>query len=85
MFRARDCLLYLSELNLSRIFPAVYFVNSNLQEEIVRVLLSETGLSKLPDHSLNISKKPNIDRYMGKPNATICNRKYSILNNFCYG
>ena len=31
----------LPELKLSRIFPAVYFVNTNLPEERVQVLLPE--------------------------------------------
>ena len=34
----------LPELKLRRIFPAVYFVNSNLPEERVRVLLSKKEL-----------------------------------------
>ena len=28
--------------------------------------------------------KSNIDRYMERPNATSCNGKYSILDDFCY-
>ena len=63
----------------------MYFVNTNLPEERVRVLLSEIELSKLPVHSLNIFKKPNIDCYMERPNATFCNGKDRALNNFYYG
>ena len=74
----------LPELKLRRIFPAVYFVNINPPEERVKVLFSEKELSDLPDHSPNIFKKSNIDRYMKRPSATFCNGKYSIAEDFCY-
>ena len=74
----------LPELKLRRIFPAVYFVNTNLPEERVQVLLSKSELSELPDDSPNIFKKSNIDRYVEIPSATFCNGKYSALNYFCY-
>ena len=67
----------LPELKLRRIFPALYFVNTNPLEERVQVLLSEKELSELPDNIPNIFKKSNIDRCMERPNATFCNGKYS--------
>ena len=72
------------KLKLRRIFPNVYFVNTNLPEERVQVLLPEKVLSKLPNNSPNIFKRPNIDRYMERPSATFCNGKFSVLNDFCY-
>ena len=72
------------ELKLSRIFPAAYFVNTSLPEEIIQVLLPAKNLSKLPDDSPNIFKRSNIDHYMEKPSASFCNGKYSVLNHFCY-
>ena len=74
----------LSELKLRRIFPAVYFVNTNPLEERVQVLLSEKELSELLDDSPNIFKTSNIDRYMERSSATSNIEKYSILDNFCY-
>ena len=74
----------LPELKLRRIFPAVYFVNTNLPEETVKVLFSEKELSELPDDSPSIFKKSNVDRYMERPSATFCNEKYSILDDLCY-
>ena len=74
----------LPELNLRRIFPAVYFVNTNLPEERVRVLLSKEQFSKLSDGNSNIFKKSNIDRYVERPNATFCNGKYKVLDYFCF-
>ena len=74
----------LQELKLRRIFPAAYFVNTNLPEEWVRVLLSKKELSELPDDSSNIFKKSNIDRYVERPNAIFYNGKYSVLDHFCF-
>ena len=74
----------LPELKQSKIFPAAYFVNTSLPEEIIQVLLPAKNLRKLPDDSPNIFKRSNIDRYMEKPSASFCNGKYSLLNHFCY-
>ena len=52
----------LLESKLKRIFPAVYFVNTNLPEERAQVLLPEKELSRLLQDSPNIFKKSNIDR-----------------------
>ena len=57
------------ELKLRKIFPTVYFVNTNLPEERVKVLLSEKELNKLPDDSSNILKKSNSNRYIERPNV----------------
>ena len=62
----------------------MYFVNTNLPEKRVQVLLLEKELCELPDDSPNIFKKPNIDRYMERLNATFCNGKFGVLNDFCY-
>ena len=62
----------LPELKLRRIFPAVGFVNTNIPEERVKVLLSKKELSKIPNGSSNIFKKSNIDRFIERPNATFC-------------
>ena len=46
----------LPELKLKRIFPAVCFVNTNLPEERVKVLLFEKEPSKLPDDTSQKNK-----------------------------
>ena len=75
----------LPELKLWRIFPAVSFVNTNLLEERVQVLLPEKGLSRLPGDSPNIFKRSNIDRYMERPSATFCNsfKRFLLCRIFC--
>ena len=71
----------LLELKLRGIFPAVYFVNTNLPEERVQVSLSEKLLRRLPDDSPNIFKRSNIDCYMERPSATFYskNTKFSTI------
>ena len=48
-------------VKLRRIFPAVYFVNNNLPEERVKVLLYSKELSKLAGDSLHIFKRSDLD------------------------
>ena len=72
------------EMKLRRIFSDVHFVNTNLPEERVQALFPEKELSELPDDSPNIFKRSNIDCYMERPSATFRNRKYCVLNDFCY-
>ena len=59
----------LPKLNLRQIFPAVYFVKTNLLGENVQVLLSEIEPSKLPNNNPNISNKSNVDFSMERPEA----------------
>ena len=73
-FSVQEAVYYiLLELNLRRIFPAVYFVTRNFPEERVQVLLSEEELSELLYDSANIFKKSNIERYLERSSATCCN------------
>ena len=74
----------LPELMLRRVFPAGYFVNTNLSEERVQVLFSEKGRRELPDNRQNIFRKSNIYHYAERPSPTLCNKKYDVKNYFCY-
>ena len=74
----------LSELQLRRIFPAEYFVNTNLLEKRVQVLFSKKELSKLSGKSPYIFKRSNIDCYIENPSGTFCNWKYIVLKYFFY-
>ena len=56
MFCTEDSLQY-----FSRIFLAALFVNANLSEDQVHVLLSKKEPSELPDDNPNIFKESNID------------------------
>ena len=57
---------FFPKLKVKRIFPAVYFVNTNTLEEKFQVLLSRQNVDDCP----KIFKKSNIDRYMKRPSAT---------------
>ena len=77
MFGSRGSLTILRELNLRRIFSAVYFVNTNIPGERVAVLLPEKKLSELPEDCPNIPKKSNIDSHFAMENTI-------FFNNFRY-
>ena len=72
----------LPELKQSKIFPAAYFVNTSLPEEIIQALLPAKNLCKLPDDSPNIFKKSNIDRYIGKTKCIILQWKIQSFKSF---
>ena len=74
--------IFFPELKRRRIFPAVYFVNTNLQEERVQVLFLKKNLPALPGDSPNILNRSVIDRYMERGSATTCKEKDSVLNDF---
>ena len=52
----RQYIIFCQELNLRRVFPAVYFVNRNIPEDQSRILVSEEEIFKFPDDSRNIFK-----------------------------
>ena len=54
----------LPELHLHKIFPGVCFANSNIPEESIKILKSETELNMLPGHSTDVFKQNNVDRYI---------------------
>ena len=74
----------LPELHLRKIFPGVFFANSNLPEERTKILLTEDELSMLPDNSTEIFRRNNLDRYIDRPDQQFCSGKYSIIDSFCF-
>ena len=74
----------LPELKAKENLSDLYFVNKNLPDERVEILLSDKELNKLPENSPNVLKKSNINLYVERPGATFYNGKYSVLNDFCY-
>ena len=49
-------------LKIRRIFPNVYFVNTNPTKKIAQFFFSEKELRKLSGNRPNIFKKSNVDR-----------------------
>ena len=56
------------------------FINTNVPDERIEVLLSEKELNESPNDSPNILKKLNIDRL----NALCIGEYYGSLDNYCY-
>ena len=80
MFFSGRNLLYFAKIKTIDNFSRCYFVNINIPEERVHVFIPQTELSKLPNTT--IFKRGNIDRYLERPSATFCNRKYSVWTIF---
>ena len=74
----------LPELHLHRVFPSVYFVNTNLPEERTKILWTEEELKNLPENNTSIFKRNIPDRYMDRPNHSFCGGRYSVLDAFCF-
>ena len=74
----------LPELWLRKTFPVVTFANTNLPEKRFKMCKSQKELQGLPDDSVEVLKKNNLDRYMERPDATFKKGKYAVLEEFCY-
>ena len=74
----------LPELHFRRVFPSVYFVNTNLPEEHSKILRTEEELKNLPDNSTTIFKRNTLDRYMDRPDHSFSQGRYRMLNSFCF-
>ena len=74
----------LLELHLRKIFQGVCFANSNIPEECIKILKSETEFNMLPRHSTDVFKRNNVDRYISRPNKFFCHGRYQVLDSFCF-
>ena len=72
-----------SELHLGRVFPAVYFVNTNMPEDRSRIL-KWRGNWKIARQQQRHFQIYNIDQYLDWPNLSFCGGKYNVLNSFCF-
>ena len=75
---------FLPELWLQKVFPGVIYANTNIPEKLFRVLRSQGEIGDLPDDSNNIFKRNMFDRYADRPDESVCNGCYGVLNKFCY-
>ena len=65
------------ELWLREVFPGVLYVNSNIPEKRVRMMLSKTEILELPEDSTNIYRRNMVSRYLIRPHD-------EILEHLCY-
>ena len=73
----------LSQLWLSKKYPTVSFINTNMPEKRFRVFRSEEELNELPEDSTDVFMRNTMDRYVDRPNATFQNGKYSVVDAMC--
>ena len=65
-------------------FPAIYFVNTNVPQERTQVLLSKKELNELTNGSTNTFWKSDIYWYIDRRNTFFSGGKCSALDTFCY-
>ena len=65
----------LPELHLQRVFPGVYFVDTNLPEEGSRSFCDKEELNKLTDDNTDIFKRTNMVRYIYRSDRSFSSRK----------
>ena len=69
----------LPELWLRKCQPEILFINTNLQENRIRIVKSKEELEVLSDDSTDAFKRNIIDRYMDRPKSG----KFACLKNVC--
>ena len=64
------------ELWLRKVFLGVLYVNSNIPEERVRMMLSKKEIFELPEGMTDIYKRNMVSRYLIR-------RRYEMFEHFC--
>ena len=59
------------ELWLRKVFPGVLYVNSNIPEKRVRMMLSKKEIAELPEDNTDIYKRKMMNRYMIRPHDAL--------------
>ena len=70
----------LPELWLRTCSPGIYFINTNLPNNRIRMIKPKEELELLPDNSTDIFKKSITDRYMDWPTCG----KFAYLKTVCF-
>ena len=55
-----------------------------LPENRFRICRSKEEIDELPEDSVDVFKRNMVDRYLDRPNLTFSNRKFGILDSFCF-
>ena len=66
------------EIWLRRVFPGVLYVNSNIPEKRIRMMLSKKEIAELPEDSTDIYKR-NMNRYMISPHGALFEQLRYVL------
>ena len=59
------------ELWLRKVFPGVLYVNGNIPEKHVRMMLSKKEIAELPKDNTDIYKRKMMNRYMIRPHDAL--------------
>ena len=59
--------LSITELWLRKVFPGVLYVNSNIPEERLRMMLSKKEIFELPEGRADIYRRNMVSRYLIRP------------------
>ena len=65
-------------LCLMDVFPGLLYVNSNIPEKLVRMMLSKKEIAELPESSTDIYKRNMMNRYMIRPHDALFIRRYYL-------
>ena len=58
-------------LCLKEVFPGLLYVNSNIPEKLVRMMLSKKEIAELPEYSTEIYTRNMMNRYMIRPHDAL--------------
>ena len=58
-------------LCLMDVFPGLLYVNSNIPEKLVRMMLSKKEIAELPEYSTDIYTRNMMNRYMIRPHDAL--------------
>ena len=58
-------------LCLKEVFPGLLYVNSNIPEKLVKMMLSKKEIAELPEYSTDIYTRNMMNRYMIRPHDAL--------------
>ena len=74
----------MSEVWLRKMFPRVFFLNSNLPEKRYKIFKKKGEIDELPDDSTDLFQRNMINRCLDQPTRDSENGKYSIIDELCF-
>ena len=74
----------MSEVRLRKMFPRVFFLNSNLPEKFYKIFKKKGKIDELPDDSTDLFQRNMLDRYLDQPTRGFENGKYNIIDQLCF-
>ena len=76
--------LVMPQLWLTKTFPKVIFLNSNIPEKRYRIFWRKEDLDELPDDSTDVFQRKMLDRYLDRPEREFQNGKFAVTGLQCF-